>query len=93
MIGTTWRAEHRWDNGAAEYWTIEFRANGLMHYTYQSTGVAYDNGHWSQRGAVLFWDTNQMFSAGLGVIRDKEIRGTKVNVRGQEGTFIFRRER
>ena len=95
LAGTTWRGHSDWAYAKggtdSQIWDVEFRADGVMHYVYEDSGRAFDNGHWRQRGAVLFWDTNSMFGAAIGLIRGDEIQGTKINIRGDKGDFSFKR--
>lgn len=90
VTGTTWTGPAAWVGGETRTWTLSFRADGVLAYSYN--GNAYDNGRWLQRDRLVIFHTNDYFAVYTGTLEPnaREFSGAMFNVRGDEGAFRFR---
>lgn len=82
---TQWQGEFAWDGEAARTWTIWFRPDGVMIYSYG--GATYDNGRWGERDALVWMDTNQHYALFVGHKVGGAIEGASYNKEGLTGAW------
>lgn len=75
-----------------QQWDAEFRADGVLVYTY-GDGRRFDNGTWRQNDRVVMFETNQYFSVNTATICGDVMEGDRRNMRGESGTVRFTRVR
>lgn len=94
LEGQTWSGSAAMDGeapGPWQRWVAEFRADGVLVYTY-TDGRRFDNGTWRQNGRVVMIETNRYFSVGIGTICGSVMQGERRNMRGERGSFRFTRD-
>jgi len=75
-----------------QQWDAEFRADGVLVYTY-ADGRRFDNGTWRQNDRVVMFETNGYFAVNMGTICGDTLEGERRNRRGERGTIRFTRVR
>lgn len=71
-----------------QHWDAEFRADGVLVYTY-SDGRSFANGTWRQNERVVMFETNQYFAVNMATICGDVMEGERRNMRGESGTVRF----
>ena len=90
IAGTTWQGVYTWSTGEVETETDTFRPDGVLVYSYK--GQTFDNGHWSQVGDTVNWDSNNHYADGVGQVQGNQITGAMTNVVKATGTFALTRQ-
>ena len=90
LAETRWSGRTQWIEGETLDWTLYFRSDGVLIYSYN--GEVYDNGRWRQREALVNFDTNDYYALYVGHVRGDVFEGDMFNIRGMRGTFSFRRD-
>ena len=86
LLGTHWLGEDS-NNDTFELW---FQPSGKLRYKTKSG--TWDNGRWSQNGAVVLMDMNNHYSDYQGTIVGTQISGTASNTTGLKWTWLVNRQ-
>ncbi len=90
IVGSTWKGEYRWSDGEVDHETDTFNPNSSLTYAYN--GSTYDNGHWTQDGSSVSWNTNDHYADYQGQMQGDQITGTMKNKQGFTGTFSITKQ-
>lgn len=88
IADTHWSGDYDWNNGEGQPWTVWFRRDGVMVYSYG--GVTYDNGRWGQRDMLVWMDTNDHFALFVGHRDGQVMQGLSFNKNGLRGSWRLR---
>jgi hypothetical protein len=89
LANTRWQGQVRWSDGEYTEWTVLFRPDGVLEYSYN--GSTYDNGRWTQNNSLIYWHTNNNFALYSGTVAGETMGGQTQNQRNQVGIWIFKR--
>jgi hypothetical protein len=71
-------------------WTLYFRSDGVL--VYSAGGASYDNAHWRQRDALVFFEINDHASVHVGFLRGDALEGVAYSSNGQQRPWTLRRQ-
>lgn len=89
---TQWTGSTSWDGPDLEGgdWTLYFRSDGVL--VYSAGGASYDNAHWRQRDALVFFEIDDHASVHVGFLRGDTLEGVAYNSTGQQRPWTLRRQ-
>jgi hypothetical protein len=90
LANTRWHGYVRWGHGEFTEWTVLFRRDGVLEYSYG--GQTYDNGRWTQNNHLVYWNTNDNFALYSGTVTGDNMGGASHNQRNDTGVWIFIRD-
>lgn len=82
---TVWTGRAVWKDGDTYDWTLTFRKDGVLAYSYR--GSNYDNGAWFQRGTRVDFSMNNHYADYTGRLSGDTISGTQKNSVKNTGTW------